>query len=352
VTSSDSGAADFVRGVAAELRESPDATAASEPRGLNPTVARVDTGAVFLPRPLRHGIAFAKAPANALAFQLRSWLRLRRGPPSLANEPKGELFADLPAAARERAARRESDLRVRYGLGTFAARSSCFVYRDGLWRLEALAAVARALPLPPRARLRAVDVGAKDWHYVLPLHRFLSRHDARPPRNVELHGVEIDAHVVTRDLRSRADHAAAHLALLGAADVQYHATDFRRFHRGRFDVVTMFFPFVTRYALLQFGLPLRCFRPAELLRAARAALAPDGVLYAVHQTEAEAAAFGELLTREGVAERAVVPLPAELAPDPQHAASRVATAVAAHAFPCLLASDLDMIGACVAPPSR
>ncbi len=239
------------------------------------------------------------APFNALRFGVRRALRFSRGVPRLVNEPKDSLFAYLDADARARAHAREAQLREAYALGALAGCSSRAAYRENLYVLDVLDAHVPADALEVEAedsRVVVVDVGSKDFVYASALAAFARRRAGGP---IALVGVELDGHVIYRDLRSRADHARAHASLAGDG-VHYEVADFLAYQPpSPASLVTMFFPFVTRFALLQWGLPAREYRPEALLAHAAQMLAPDGVLLVVNHTHEERAALATLV--QGVA---------------------------------------------------
>lgn len=128
-------------------------------------------------------------------------------------------------------------------------------------------------PLQPAGDgvLAAVDVGCGAFQYATALHRLSAR--AAGARRVVLRGIEVDGHGIYRDGHSRADHARAHAAL-AADDVSFTVADFTAIELPPQDVVTMLFPFVLPYPLLQWGLPLELYRPRRLLRRAASVLRP------------------------------------------------------------------------------
>lgn len=243
---------------------------------------------------LRRALTLLKAPANDVAFTARSVLRWSRGAPALADEDKGTLFDWLPPRERALLRARERGLRQRYDLQALRGRSSVLHYAENVALLDLLERLwGDRRPAGGEAPLRAVDVGCGDFRYATALQRFLAR-DGRP---VDLCGVEVDGHGIYRDGHSRADHGRAHAALAGDG-VGYAVADFTRWDGcgdGALDVVTMLFPFVSRYALLRWGLPLRLHRPHELMARAAAALRPGGLLVTFHQTAGECAAMRELV---------------------------------------------------------
>lgn len=272
-------------------------------------------------------LAFAKVPFNAVSFRLRRLVGWRRGPPAHANESKADLFDYVESAkARADLTRREAALRDLYDLAPLAAKSSREVYRDNLYVLDLLdrfvtkpmreslarresaasASSAADTEAPP---VVALDVGSKDFRYAFALERFLrafasDRAADAGPLAVDLGGVEIDGHPIYPDMRSRADHAEAYAAEVEAAHsggaasrVRYRVADFLDVEARDVDVVFFFFPFVLRYALVRWGLPLGHFVPDRLFEHATRALRPGGLLVIVNHTEEEVAAQRAILAR-------------------------------------------------------
>lgn len=225
--------------------------------------------------------------ANGLRFGARTSLGFRRGPPRLVDEPKTDLFDYLEGEPRSLAEARERELRARYRLDPLWSCSTRLDYRENLYVLDALE-VAYGGPRATRSGkgpLRVVDVGSKNFAYAFALDRFF-RSDGRGASAPSVLGVELDGHVVYRDFRARRDHAEAYAAQTANPSVRYVVADFCDLNEGEFDVVTMFFPFVTRHALLRWGLPERHFTPERLFAKASEACA-RGELLVASQTEEE-----------------------------------------------------------------
>lgn len=271
-----------------------------------------------IPYSFRKWLAYTRIPGNAFSFWLRRSLRWSRGAPVLPQEPKEDLFAYLsprpgadarpagagllPAAspAKARAEARERELRERYGLGPLRERSTATLYRKNLYLVDILERAAEGLDLPPReaGALRALDVGAQDWHYVFGLERWLARAGGAP-RQVALRGAEVDGHGIYPDLRSRCDYARAYAAQTGNPGVAYEVGDFLDAEGEGLDVITWFYPFVLRHHLLLWGLPLRHFRPERLIAKAASMLRPGGWLVVLAHTGAEHEAFLRLARAQG-----------------------------------------------------
>ncbi|GAB4153944.1 MAG: hypothetical protein Fur0037_22670 [Planctomycetota bacterium] len=252
-----------------------------------------------MPSPLRLAAAALRVPGNEIAFRARSLLRWRKGTVELPSEPKDALYDHLDPAARERALDRERELRARYDLRALRARSTRLVYAENLSLLDGLERLCAGIPIPCRCgAVSALDVGSGDFRYATALQRWLARHFARRPRAVDLLGVEIDGHGIYRDGSSRIDHARAHAAL-ASSSVRYEVADVSDLgERGTRHVVTLFYPFLSAYALLRWGLPIEHFRPRRLLRASLAALRPGCHLVVANQTGREFDRLRRLLAGE------------------------------------------------------
>jgi len=241
-----------------------------------------------MPAELLSPLDLLRVPGNALGFLVRRRLAWSRGPVEPADEPKEHLFEWLAPAARAEAEAAARDLAARYDLAALRARSSRLHFCENLALLAGLERLvgARELPAAPDGVRRALDVGCGLFQYATALQRFLAGDARGPTRALEVRGIELDARGLYKDGHSRADHARAHARLAGEG-VSFEEADFlaRRFPPQ--DVVTLFYPFLTRHALLAWGLPLTCLRPRELLTHAVATLRPGGWLLVANQTDGE-----------------------------------------------------------------
>jgi SAM-dependent methyltransferase len=227
-------------------------------------------------------------------------LAWRRGRPPLENEPKETLFSEVEGNARHALLQREQDLRARYHLESLQQQSTLGIYRENLYILDILDSASDFLEgMPPE--LRALDVGSKDFRYAFALDRWLSRGRSERPRSVDLTGIELDGHPIYRNLYSRADYAEAYAHATGNPNVRYAVADFLHFDGQPVDVVFFFFPFVLRYALVRWGLPLGHFKPEQLFEKALTLLNPGGLLVIMNHTFEERARQLEILRAlEGV----------------------------------------------------
>jgi hypothetical protein len=280
-----------------------------------------------------HALAFTRIPGNALSFGIRQGLRWSRGRPRLYQEDKQDLFAYLGTGPEaERLVARAGELAERFRMGPLEALSTVSLYRKNLYLLDILeqateglpdfpageelpgpagrgAGAAPSAPRPGPGRIKAVDVGSQDWHYVFGLERWLRHRGSPEGRPVSLKGIEIDGHGIYADLHSRRDYARAYAEQTGNPEASYETGDFLRSTERDCDVATIFYPFVTRYALLLWGLPMRCFAPARMIAKAAEVLRPGGWLLVFNHTAEEHGLFLRLgraeagleLMREGPA---------------------------------------------------
>lgn len=271
---------------------------------------------------LRKSLTLLKAPANSIGFEVRSRLPRGAAPATLVNEVKGTLFSWLSGPQRAQASRRELALREGYDLTSLYAQSSVVHYAENLALIDRLERLFAGLPMPSSDPLLVADVGSGAFQYATALERFLARRGVDRPRTVELCGIELDGHGRYRDGATRAQHAVAHAALAGRS-VHYIVADFLHTQLPMQHVVTLLYPFLSTYALLQWGLPLHHYKPRRLLRRAVAAVQPGGYLCVVNQTRAEFERLRTMLMDLPVRMVREVPFVSDLVPYAEQTADRV-----------------------------
>jgi len=234
---------------------------------------------------LLHLLAFTRIPGNAFSFWLRRMLRRSNGKPTLLQEPKDNLFAYLNEGSGD-AEEQAAALQDRYQLETLARLSSAPLYRKNLYLLDILEKATQGLPLPFRGSrpVKALDVGSQDWYYVFALERWLTVHKQGSVEPVKLTGVELDGFEMYADFHSRQDYALAYLEQTGNPEVQYTIGDILEYTDGEQDIIFIFYPFLLRYHLLLWGLPLRHFAPKSILAKAAALTRPGGWLVVLCHT--------------------------------------------------------------------
>jgi hypothetical protein len=166
------------------------------------------------------------------------------------------------------------DWEARYGFEAPRLAESGETVRDALFILEMVeSALTEAGVTLPEA-VSALDIGAKNWHYVRALWALLSSYGS-VRRDLTLTGIEIDPYVVYRDGHSRADWAKLYAKPCpGATYLAGDALD----HRGAYDLVLLLFPIMLTDEHLDWGLPLDRYRPRDLLAHAWSLTGPGGTL--------------------------------------------------------------------------
>jgi hypothetical protein len=260
----------------------------------------------MMPKALLRTLAHTRGPGNALSFWVRNRWRASRGLPDLPHEEKTHLFAHLDSPAALVAQAEADKLALRYRLEPLAAHSTAALYRknlyllrlmdqglqglQGLWSLKSPSETRALPPLDPSEPtapsaplnpppLRALDVGAQDWHYVFALQRWL-RYGGSNTRQVELIGIEVDPYERYGLSHTRRDYALAYARQTAQEGIteeshdhlhpanpipDYRAGNVLDHRAEPYDLITWFFPLVTRYETLLWGLPSRFFTPERMV---------------------------------------------------------------------------------------
>jgi hypothetical protein len=282
-----------------------------------------------MPMSLKAVLAFTRIPGNAFSFAIRHAMHWSRGKPNLVQESKQGLFGYLNNAPSENppsfAASEAPPLTVveaeakeklflnRYDLKNLSQMSSVLLYRKTLYLLDILEQASQGLSLFAKSQttVKALDIGAQDWHYVFALERWLRHAPAdekaeatsldKPvsSRQVSLTGIEVDGYGIYPDFHSRRDYAVTYAEQTQNAEVAYVVGDFLKHEGQDYDVVTLFYPFVTRYQLLLWGLPLRFFKPQRMIEKAAQITKFGGCFLVFTHSQREHALFLELGHQSG-----------------------------------------------------
>jgi hypothetical protein len=193
-------------------------------------------------------------------------------------------YAHLVESDREKALQIEETLVRKYHLGGDIAHIKTGNYYENVFYLHMLdSTFARFdINLPPM--LKSADIGPSHWFYVKALHSFLTWNKTDHPRMVHLDGYEVDAYRIYTDFHSRYDHALSHIGNL--PDVHFIPTKFSE-HTAFYDVITLFFPFIFKKDLIEWGLPQQLHQPEDIVKSAWNSLKPGGILIVVNQGEDE-----------------------------------------------------------------
>ena len=131
-----------------------------------------------------------------------------------------------------------------------------------------------------QTEISVLDIGSKNWSYVKSEYLFFTS----LCKKLILDGIELDAYRVCTNLYNRYELAKYYSKVLKGTS--YISGDFLK-HAKKYDYIIWILPFVTEYPLTRWGLPLKYFKPAEMLKHAYDSLKSNGEMLIVNQGEYE-----------------------------------------------------------------
>ncbi|MBY0315989.1 MAG: hypothetical protein K2Q26_10740 [Bdellovibrionales bacterium] len=132
-----------------------------------------------------------------------------------------------------------------------------------------------------------VDAGCQDFIRLPSLRAFLRSKSSDPT----ITGIEIDAYPILNDFHSRWDRAHYYISL-EKDQARYIAADFFDWS-GNADLVFSFFPFVSNYPALKWGLPVRFASATQWIDSFQRVLRLGGFAVVVHHLAEEQIVFDE-----------------------------------------------------------
>lgn len=148
--------------------------------------------------------------------------------------------------------------------------------------------LSKTFEIPFNENLKVLDIGSKNWEYVRGQHSFFKQHC----NSLKLDGVEIDAYRLYSNFYSRYETAKFYIKNLDGAN--YYPCDVLDI-KEKYDYITWFLPFVTKFPLKKWGLPQSKFMPERLLSHVYGLL--KNKMLIVNQGEVEAQIQEELLKK-------------------------------------------------------
>ena len=133
---------------------------------------------------------------------------------------------------------------------------------------------------PDSKPISVLDIGSKNWNYAGSEYVFFKHFS----EGLSLNGIELDAWRVCTNLYSRYEIAKFYTKDL--ENTNYIAGDFMT-HNRQYDYIIWFLPFITEYPHIRWGLPLKYFKPEEMLKHAIELLNEGGELLIINQGENE-----------------------------------------------------------------
>jgi SAM-dependent methyltransferase len=241
---------------------------------------------------------FFHALRNAYDFPLRQFFRWRREGLTIENQPKNHSFDTLTEENRRIAEAESARLEHDYHLHYLYEHSTLDNYLENLYYLSLLEQAFASLQSNLPDSILAADIGVSHWFYVQALAAFYKWFkSSSKPRAIHLYGYETDAYRVYANLYARYDFARVHMQ--GLEEVEFFPKKFSPL-RERYDVITLFFPFIFLKDHLTWGLPHTHFSPDSLLQEAWTSLKHGGTLLIVNQGKEEFEKQTELLARRSI----------------------------------------------------
>lgn len=229
---------------------------------------------------------FIKNILNYIDFWLRSRIRFSRGKYQGKNEDKSNLFSHLSDHEQLLAGNNEQKYLEKYSLSRLKENSTVINYLENLYIIDLL---EKNLDIDsPKNSFHVLDIGSKNWSYVSGEYYFFKYRN----KNLYLDGIELDAYRLYSDFYSRYDYARHYTGNL--ENTRYIIGNLLE-HRDKYDYITWFLPFITKKPLLHWGLPLKYYKPEEMLTHAYNLLNPGGQMILVNQGESEYLIQKELL---------------------------------------------------------
>jgi hypothetical protein len=228
---------------------------------------------------------------NPFFFRARNVIRFRR---KKSFCDASVALSSLPQYAQDQLkSPRHEYLAAKYGLQVYQEHLSYSSLYGAYFFLDVLKQSHDLVPwnLGRASHVRVLDVGTKNFDAAPALYRFFKKLESDDmSRKVEITGIEIDAFRVYRSLYSRFDVGQFFKNLItvpaGEETHRYLPGDFIH-HEDKYDAITCFFPFVTSFALLAWGLPNSKLSPKRFVDHLMASLAPGGTAIILNQTEQE-----------------------------------------------------------------
>lgn len=221
---------------------------------------------------------------NIIDYPLRQLFRFRRKIRRLKQSQTIQDYAHLGESDQKRALEIEQRLVNKYHFIEDVTLQKTGNYYENVFYLHMLDTAFSRLEINLPPLLVSADIGTSHWFYVKALYAFLTWYKTYHPRQIQLDGYEVDAYRIYTDFHSRYDHVMSHIGSL--PDVHFIPTGFSE-KIARYDVITLFFPFVFKKDLIEWGLPQKYHQPEKILRSAWNSLKPGGILMVVNQGKDE-----------------------------------------------------------------
>lgn len=131
-----------------------------------------------------------------------------------------------------------------------------------------------------KENISILDIGSKNWNYAGSEYVFFKSFST----NLSLTGIELDGYRLCTNFYNRYEIAQFYTKNL--PNTKYIIGDFME-HNEKYDYIIWILPFITEYPHLKWGLPLKYFKPEEMLAHAYNLLNENGEMLIINQGEDE-----------------------------------------------------------------
>lgn len=135
--------------------------------------------------------------------------------------------------------------------------------------------------ITPKAKsLSVLDIGSKNWNYAASEYVFFKTFAEK----LRLTGIELDAYRLCTNLYNR--YEIAKFYTKDFENTKYIPDNLMN-HTEKYDYIIWILPFITEYPLLRWGLPLKYFKPEQMLEHTYSLLNKNGEMLIINQGEDE-----------------------------------------------------------------
>ena len=128
--------------------------------------------------------------------------------------------------------------------------------------------------------ISVLDIGSKNWDYAKSEYTFFKSFSQK----FILNGIELDPYRMNSNFYNRYEISKFYTKDL--INTNYIIGDFLE-HKQKYDYIIWILPFITEFPLIKWGLPLKYFKPEEMLLHAVDLLKEEGELLIINQGEEE-----------------------------------------------------------------
>lgn len=208
---------------------------------------------------------------NSVDFFLRQHLTFSRKNYFEQNEDKEGLLA------KPKALDKEQELINKYDLEYIKNNSTKQNYLENLYTIDIL---DKYLKIDFTKDLKVLDIGCKNWFYAKGEYFFFKKYCD----NLKMDGIELDSNRLYTNFYSRKQVALFHIKDL--KNTNYIEGSLLN-HAGKYNYIIWILPFVIKDPLIKWGLPIKYFQPAELLKKAYDLLENGGSMLIINQGKYE-----------------------------------------------------------------